>query len=230
MAILAAADQPIFFPSITLTGDALTGYLMRVQAIVEGPLGAARPLEQQVFVDHISLNVTTQTAQLAYLPIHPTEPITIEVRTSRQQGYGLQRGWQALTDQQYFIERDNGGIEVDAQIISGFTLGRTYSDKLRATYTSGFDFEGHRLNPALFTAAQIAEINQIKTVAGIFAANYTAFDIANQTLETKVEYVGTLRYSDPLTLFKGSNPGATQASLIENYLLPLKKYLPRKWR
>lgn len=170
MAILTPADQPAFFPSVTLTGQALLAAIAAAQAVAEGPMGSDGPVEL-----HQETEVLTMNGGLGYLkcqPVNTDLPILMEMRgrgpISRQDGWGRSYGrqfssatvvsaWEILSDTEYEIDPISGEIQVYAIATGSDPFDQAYPVEARISYYAGLDFSQDPLpNTALALKSALA--------------------------------------------------------------------------
>ncbi len=148
MAILTVADQPAFFPEVTISGDALIGAIAAAQALAEGPQGANRKLERHVTVETLGLR-----GGLCYLKARPrlADLVSVKVRavaiaqsdswqrnTPASAAGVLSTPWQTITN--YTLDESIG--EISAAIVGwqGTPLSQAADVSIRVEYFTGLDF------------------------------------------------------------------------------------------
>lgn len=143
MTILTAADQPVFFPGVSVS-PALTGLIYLAQAICEGEFGANRPLEEQA---HFEQKEVHQAGWFLNLSMNPVIEITsLEIRLHdgwRRSVQGLD--WMVLSPESYRLTPQTGRVELGVM-----------ATEAKITYISGFDF-----------AVESPETQNIKAIAGL---------------------------------------------------------------
>ncbi|MGL4909749.1 MAG: hypothetical protein ACRC4J_00910, partial [Cetobacterium sp.] len=252
MPILTATDQPIYFPSVTLTGLALEGFLRRIQVLAEGPWGARRSLELQAYTQKIRINRVYQNAKLLYWPLSDLPAPIVSVRQSAiATRFGRSYGttpWTEIDPSQYLI--DNDGLihlQLSSNLSWGHDIGTSNATEMLVSYTAGFDF-----------TQDTPDVRTIKSVLGNFASFVSEADgLSNPTDPAdELEFVGLgtqktpfgpstgaveswevddalkITYADKAAakaLYGGSNPGASYRNMIEALLMPLRKYYPRSF-
>lgn len=212
MAILTEADIAIYAPTITATGAVLDAQIAIIQAAMESPNGANRPLELQSFVDVRKLNRATQSIYLRYLPIAENPALTVEVRVahSRDQYHHLSGvdDWEMLSSDEWILN-ETGRLDLDAAL-NRFGFSRQPSKsasatEIRATYTSGFDFSAS--NP---------DTNLIKAIAGQ-ALTYQSSSKNSGVKRQKVDGEYEVEWET----------GSSAGTFPDSMFLSLKKYAPR---
>lgn len=224
MAILTASDKATFFPSVTLTEDALTGLLTRAQVLAESDLGANRPLEQETTVELVRISKQFQSGQLARFPVLASPAPVVDVRVGQTKtpfGRAIpQTSWARLPNTSYSIDYEDGRINLFVASSFGFSVGLYYATEARVEYTSGFDF-----------ATNTAEIRSIKAVVGqlatyLWVAEGGAAPSSGTGPITRIDVDG--EYS--LSFGNGIYNNSDSRQAMSNILLPLKKYAPRGFR
>jgi hypothetical protein len=220
VAILAPADLATFAPGVSVA--TATAAISQAQATVEGPAGANRPLEKQVFTEILNVSsIRLQALYLTRLPIDFGSAITIEVRAGNVlQSYGRPASlgaWQTLTADQYNLDT-TGQLSLNIGI-SGFTGSRGFyrgrsqggiSTEVRATYTTGLDFSGSS-----------SEITALKYALGqiIVFQNSKAF----KSGVSEIDLFRRVKTKFQLPEASSNSLSRTPADL----LFPFKKYQPR---
>jgi hypothetical protein len=143
MAILMAADQPIYFPEGSVTGAALDGLCRVAQSICEGAAGSNRLLELQAFTSIVAVQ---RVERFCYLPFFPV--VSVAAVSVRQQadswGRFVDGGWLPLADDEYWLDVEVGRLHF-----------ARFAAEARVTYSSGFDFSVSS-NPDVVTIKAIA--------------------------------------------------------------------------
>lgn len=207
MAILTAADKPLYFPDVTLEGDALTGAIARITSIIEGPAGANRPLERGETEEIKRLNVAAQTAQLSYVPVALVPAPVIRARVSTV------ADWVELATDEYRIDFNGrlcilGSVQ---HVVSRWARHPYDSNQWRfsevwATYTAGLDF-----------TADTAEIRNLKAAAG----QCLSFMVLNQA------FAGVTRYEVFQEYVESYGSTSAAGDIPGGLLAPFFKYRPR---
>ena len=172
MSIFTEADKLIYFPDINLTGAAFTAFILQVQAIIESPLGANRPLEKQRHKEKLRLNTSLQTEYLSHKPVDLSDPPIIKARIGNAvaavSGFVIpQHEWITLDNNQYQIDDIDGKISLNtnrgsnlAYAYGGANLGySSWFTEILAEYTAGYDFSDTN-DPT---------VNQLKVSASLVA-------------------------------------------------------------
>lgn len=200
MSILSEADKPIYFPDVTLTGDALMGAIRSAQAIAESNIGASRPLELQQYTEVRTIN--SARALLTRLPIDPTATLILSARSG---GYRDVLG-RSIPKSAWFPFQISD-FKIDFDIGEIFTLAPQITE-IRATYTTGFDF-----------TLDTPDVKRIKSaVAEVL--NYQQSNSYQGLLEVSVEGEYKVRY--------GSSSGGA-GTIPDLLLVPFRKYRPRSF-
>lgn len=197
--ILTESDRCEYFPSVNLEGDILNGAIRRAQTIAESNLGAGRPLESQQYTEILSVNSTFNSCQLSYYPVSTSSLLLFEIRySSTVDGFGRvsnQSQWVVLTQSQYQIDYETGRLQ-----LFSYSLSSRSKTEVRATYTSGFNFNSDSY-----------QIREIKTCVGAILGYLESMPGKNVT------------FLKPAGIAFNSEFGQ-----IPDYLLtPLRKYRPR---
>ena len=154
MTILTEADKPIFFPSVSASGNALTGLILATQAIIESKIGRT--------LDIKSYTQTTKTVNaIARFQYTPVVSITkVETRQLRQnpysytQSFSSRQSWVEVPPESYYFDQENQVIEF--LYANGFLNGDRNQVEIKLTYTAGFDF----------TNNSNTDVLKIKSIAG----------------------------------------------------------------
>jgi hypothetical protein len=197
MAILTSADQDVFFPNVTATGDELDGLIIAAQAMCESTYGADRPLDVYEYSDVVPV----YSSGIAFIKRSPLIDVSaIVVRRSPQDD------WQAVDSATYSIDYDTCQVNFKyLPVGSSRNFGSPRSStrtEARIVYTSGFDF-------ATDTSQ---EANNIRSVCGK-VLKYMEQPIA----------IGEASVTDS-TGFQSYVPLSNYLSI---FLAPLTKYRPR---
>jgi hypothetical protein len=204
MAILTAADQSTYFPSVALTGAALDMAIALVQSLVEGYL--KRPLEWQQYHETKQLSAAFDTCQLLYTPIVLSPAPTVEGRF----GGGLNRlfrkvpagAWRSLSPSEYAIDR-SGRFELKGS-------GLSYSiSEIRVSYFSG-----------VISALNSSELRRLKAALSA-VLDYTQSDIFAGVAIRSVDKEYLVRYA-----LKDLGGG----SIPDSYLAPFTRYKPGRYQ
>ena len=220
MAILTPADLLTYAPSVPAA--LALGAISQAQATAEGPAGANRPLEKQVFTEILRVSsVRLQSLYLTRLPIDFEAAITIQVRTGNVlQSYGRPMplgNWQTLTSDQYNLD-PTGQLSLNIGTSNfygayGFYGGRSQSrisTEVQATYTTGLDFSGSSAEVVALKYA-LGQVIEFQNSAA-FKTGVTEIDLFRRT---------KVKFQLPETI--GNSSSRTPADL----LFPFKKYQPR---
>lgn len=199
MPILTPSDKPIYFPDITLTGDALMGAILRAQSLAESNMGCDRPLEKSPFKEVLSVH-SNLSAWLSVAPIDESD-FHVDARTGgHKDGFGRtvpKSAWFPLVESDYAIDASTGAIRLGLQVT-----------EVRVTYTAGFDF-----------TVDTPEIKRIKSaIAAIL--NYQLSNAYQGLQEVSVEGEYKVRY--------GSSSGGV-GTIPDTLLIPFRKYRPRSF-
>lgn len=210
MAILSLADLAIYAPTVTITGPALTGAILRAQILAEGPMGAHRPLELQQFIETKRLNVKLGTCLLSYTPVAVVPAPVIEIRQGNYvDSYGREHGitdWEVVSANGYQIDPETSTLNLLLGSLDDYgRLSARYPNEARLTYTSGFDF-----------TLSTTKINEIKAAVGAIL-EYTS------ALGGQRQYTKSIKGLDEAVTFSGGS----LADELEPWFLILKKYEPR---
>jgi hypothetical protein len=219
MAILTSEDAAIYFPGLSLSGNALTGAIAAAQRLAESPKGAGRPLEQQQFTEIKKVNRSTQTVQLSYWPIADSPAPIIETRYGNVGNhYGHMIGlsqWVVRSPHTYILD-STGKLNLNVSQDSSFSrTGQTEATEVRATYTGGFDFSGSGY-----------DVDQIKSaVSGILATQQQA-SYASGVDQVQIAGQATIRYAN-----QSQQPGSFNLIGMgyKDAIATLKKYRPRAY-
>lgn len=199
MPILSEVDKSVYFPDITLTGNALVGAILRAQMLAESNMGCDRPLEKQAYSEILRVH-SNQTTWLTRLPIDLSQPIIIIARTG---GYRDKFG-RSVPKSAWFPL-----VEADYAVLSSGEVNLDLScSEIRATYTTGFDFN-----------LDTPDVRRIKSaVAEVL--NYQQSNSYQGLLEVSVEGEYKVRY--------GSSSGGA-GTIPDLLLVPFRKYRPRSF-
>lgn len=189
--ILTEADIAKYAPLVTLTGDALTGALIYLQALIESDRCAGRSLEMQQYTEKSRVHLKTQTVWLSNSPlVNPPEPI-IKVRLAHVQDrfrrVMLAQDWTTLTPEQYQIDRDGQIILRNAMRGWTTSLNSVASSEAEVTYTAGLDF-----------TQDTPEVNRLKAAAGqllmfvVKSGVFKGISSESYSSEYSVNYIGDL--------------------------------------
>lgn len=223
MPILTEDDQPIYFPRIKALGDELAGFLLRAQAIAEGPAGADRPLELTQIIDNINISKAYQTGQLKYWPIASSPDPVVEVRQgSHKNIFGRPSpvsNWVTLAPTDYQLEA-TGRLLLSISTAYGFSVGLSFATEARVIYTTGFDFTDDTV-----------PVKTIKACVGAIAT-YLYFSEGGAT--AGVGPISKREAKDEYSIWYGESAyqgkiGADSNSAFESILRPLKQYAPRSF-
>jgi hypothetical protein len=198
MPVLTAADQPIYFPTVTQTGAALDGLMALAQALCESSYGANRPLELQQHSEIITINLKYLVGTLSYYPIAALPSMSVWARIMMDASFGRLslHQWLPLASDDYLLDVETGELR----------LGGVASE-VKVVYSAGFDF-----------SLSSAEVKSIKAIAGqalTYFANYqVGLDsyLNNPAGEGGVESYNLVRPDQYLSAI----------------LLPLRRYMPRR--
>lgn len=220
MAIVTEDDKLIYFPSVTLSGDALTGAIALIQTLVESPIGANRSLELTAQVEIKPINVNFQTAQFSLLPIatSPTPSIQVrrgEVLTGYRRSLGI-TDWQTLSASDYTIDPVGGRVHFDIKTIDGWGRFGYRNTQAKLSYTSGFDF-----------ADDSYEVRSIKSLFGQMLLYSQTIGYQSGITEVDIDGEYRVRYG---ATSGGGNATAGAGILPETFLIPFRKYRPRHWQ
>ena len=238
--ILSPADIPFYAPTVTLTGNALEGFLLRIDSLCESDLGADRPLSLQTHSEIISVDNGYASFQIPYTPVVSIESIEARVKQAvggTSQWYPLQR-WQ-LDEETSIVNL----LSLDQSSLNFQFLGLSgYRDinEIRVRFTAGFDFSD----------SNNSEVKRIKSVAGSLAMLIAKAEGLNAVSVANPEKIGNIvtpygqtvgrvsaweatdfakvQYAET-AISKSFATGEGYTSQIENILRPLKKYLPLRW-
>lgn len=199
MALLTVDDKLTYFPTVTQTGVALTGLMTLAQALCESSYGANRLLELQEIKEIISVNPMYGVGVLSHYPIALSPVLVVEALSGNPIGGSFGRialgDWAVLLDS-YRLDAETGELWLSDR-----------TDKIRATYTAGYNFTG-----------TTPDIQKIKAIAGqvlTYFANYkVGVDsyLNNPSGDLGVESYNLVRPDQYLVAL----------------LLPLKKYMTRR--
>jgi len=199
MALLTADDKLTYFPTVLQADTALTGLMTLAQALCESSYGANRSLELQEIKEIVSVNPMYGVAVLSHYPIALSPVVVVEALSGNSVGGSFGRialgDWAVLPDS-YRLDAETGEL---------WLSNRT--DKIRATYTAGYNFTG--------TAP---DIQKIKAIAGQVLTYFANYKVGlDSYLSNPAGNVGVESYN----LVR---PDQYLAAL----LLPLRKYMTRR--
>lgn len=208
MAILTEADKAVYFPSVTLAGDALDGAIALTQSLIEAAVG--RPLELTAFHENKAVNAATQTVQLSYVPVALDPAPVLRTRLDP----ALNRYRRPINAGEWSDPLSEGDYELDA--VTGYLrLSGAAALHIQADYTAGLNF-------SLSTPPILA----LKAAAGS-ALTYSLSDAFKGVSSRRVDGEYTVSYSSQSG---GSSGGGAIAGGLPPYLiLPFMKYRPRHW-
>lgn len=198
MAILTSADQDVFFPNVTATGDELDGLIIAAQAMCESTYGADRPLDVYEYSDVVPV----YSSGIAFIKRSPLIDVSaIVVRRSPQDD------WQAVDSAAYSIDYDICQVNfkylpVGSSSNFGSLRNSSTRTEVRIVYTSGFDFDTDTSQ----------ETNAIRVICGKIVSY----------LEKPVA-VGEAS----VTNTDGFQSYTTLGSYLSVFLAPLARYKPR---
>lgn len=227
MPILSLEDIAIYAPGVSVSSDAyLTGLIARTQAFAESSAGANRKLEATEYTEYYDLHIGYSVADfyLRHSPVLTTPEPVFQNRIGSQ--------WVNLSDPQVVIDGE-GRVEISSIYSAGsFTIPFDVyfpNVRLRAIYTSGFDF-----------SASTNDVLTIKAIAGnlaqvIFQADGGANALNSSTAddqfveEYSIQGGERIRKSPQSAQYTaiGMAAGDKYNKMISQLLLPLKKYAPR---
>jgi hypothetical protein len=201
MPILTQDDLKVLLPGICIEQV----QLYALQAFLESPLVANRPLEPTLYSEIKALRRAGSECHFSYLPVDYVSPITVEVRQrDRPDSWGrrgLLNSWQQLSVDDYQIESELDLLLVDWH--SGLEA------QARVAYTAGIDFTLDTVRVRGLKAAAIALLQYQISNAGKGLASF------------RVE--GEFAY----TYARSPNPQSTPLSHIpESLLYIFKRYRP----
>jgi hypothetical protein len=198
MAILTSADQDVFFPNVTATGDELDGLIIAAQAMCESTYGADRPLDVYEYSDVVPV----YSSGIAFIKRSPLIDVSaIVVRRSPQDD------WQAVDSAAYSINYDTCQVNfkylpVGSSSNFGSLRNSSTRTEVRIVYTSGFDFDTDTSQ----------EANNIRSVCG-------------KVVSYMEQPIGTGQQS--VTDASGFQSYTALDNYFGIFLLPLAKYKPR---
>ncbi len=211
--IFTEDDKDVYAPSVTLGSDALEGAIAFLQALVEGPEGANRPLALTQFEETLPLNRNLQTARLSYLPIAVEPPPVFTYRAGnflnryyRPVGVGA---WQTMSGNNYILDQSTGQINLRVEWQDSWgRSGASPATELKAVYTAGYDF-----------TSDSYDVTQIKALFGQLLIyqqgnRFQGYQSVDVDQEIAVTYANT-----------ATAPQVAQ--IPKSMLLPFKKYRPR---
>ena len=151
MAIITEAELAIFAPQVQMSGPLLTASLASIQLLLEGPMGAQRPLELTEYNEIKDVRQKMQMVQLSYWPIVDLpEPIlrvrtgNVQTRFSRSVPLG---DWITLENPLDYMDH-TGQVNLSRAGVGGFGFGGGgLATEINAIYTSGFDFSVGTTDP-----------------------------------------------------------------------------------
>jgi hypothetical protein len=211
MAILTAADKPIYFPSVLLTGAELDGAIAATQNLIEAHLN--RPLEIRQYHEVRKLHQSMSFCRLSYLPIWKMPAPTIEGRFTGGLNRNFRRvpatDWVLIRSADYELER-SGRLQLrqgaGARLTSwvpGFAI-----NEIRATYQAGVNF-----------AVDSAEVKRLKSAAAAILT-YSLSDLFKGITERSVDKEYSVRYG------ANSGSGLLPGTVPESYFAPFQRYKP----
>jgi hypothetical protein len=206
--LLTAADQPLYFPSVALTGAALDMAIALVQGLVEAHIG--RSLERQQYHEMKRLNESFDSCQLLYTPIALLPIPVIEGRF----GGGLNRfsrkvpvgEWRSLSAAEYAIDR-SGRFELKG---GGLSYPIT---QIRVSYFSGVD-----------AAVDSPELRRLKAALGA-ALVYSQSDLFSGIITRSVDKEYSVSYGG-----RSGSKADGAGMLPASYLSPFKRYKPGSYQ
>lgn len=238
MPILSPSDRYTYLPTSTLTDEALTALVLQAQVMIEGPLGANRPLEVTSYTE--ALYMAGNAARLGYVPVLASPAPVVQIR-SGPGGAGFGRNdstdpWYTLDSDVYEIDTTLGEIRLQQGAAGwGGTGGYGYyapyagdysyaggvsnpvealpDSQLRITYSAGFDF-----------TADTAEVRQLKAAAAALVAylgsnTFKGIEEVQTQREGRIRYVRTQGYNGAFGVGPGQVP--------EAMMMPFQRYRPR---
>ena len=212
--ILTEADQPHYFPDLTIAPAHLTMQLRRAQQFAEGVEGAQRPLERQEFTETIAIK-ENQTGQLSRWPIELENPMPVIEGTIGTRGRYRERR-RSIYAAGHQVAIEGWTINpLEGELILGTAFGRACFVQATAIYTAGWDFQ--------------AEVSGSETDPDVVAIKTAAADILRQLVGTKGLPVPVTGVQSAQEQNRGSvsvkNPAA--GSINPDLYLPFHKYRPR---
>lgn len=243
MSILTLADKAQFFSALELSDSELSSALARVQAIIEGPEGAHRPLGVQKFVDTPFMD-GDGIAQLSRLPIVNDGTMTVQARGLTQNApFGLTATVNQFIDlarnQEWTLDADLGEVQLSS------TAFLTYSGNAYATNQAS----GTRIPYAARRHSRTRPANQQPQLKVIYETGFDFCDITNPIVQslkaaaasvlgwvTGSNYEGIERVRVDrrveVQFQKGGSSsagGAAPGSVPESMLMVFRQYRPRSY-
>lgn len=197
MALLTSDDKLTYFPTVSQTDTALTGLMTLAQALCESSYGANRSLELQEIKEIVSVNPMYGVAVLSHYPI--ASLVVVEALTGNSVGGSFGRialgDWAVLPDS-YRLDAETGELWLSDR-----------TDKIRATYTAGYNFTG-----------TTPDIQKIKAIAGQVLTYFANYKVGLDS------YLNNPSGDQGVESYNLVRPDQYLAAL----LLPLRKYMARR--
>lgn len=238
MPILTPQEITIYAPQLLLTGAALDSALISTQLLIEGALGAKRPLGVTKFTDTLDLSGDGR-AYLSRLPVlqdSQATPINAKIRGGMLSAYGMTANgvqWQDLDADELSIDSVTGEVQVlsfgvlrsslytTAPVNPGFRRNRPmqspHSPTLQIEYWAGFDF-----------AVSTPEVETIKQMFGQVLA-LTQSDAGKGIRRRKVEREYEVEYQTPVLITNTAEVATTGNIQLDNLLKFFHQYRPRSY-
>jgi hypothetical protein len=234
MQILSEQDEEIYYPlGLVDPPKALAPLVAYLTSIVEGPLGASRPLLRQLRTESHVLHANQRTIFVDGWPLDASEPLSVSKRVingrSRYRRRIFDSSWQEISSDHYeatdrIIELLPESGQFSQHFRSLYRCGPGEAQtEIKIEYMGGFDFSADPLMP---------EAAIIKYALGqllhyhVSALNPTALRIQSEDVyqESKISYFGNQVRS-------GNQAGISTAGGFPEYLLvPFRQYRPYQYR
>lgn len=239
MAILTPADQSEYFPTLLLTGSELDAALISTQLMIEGYLGARRPLEPKAYTEQIDITADGR-AYLTYCPVIPNSeefPIVAKIRGGSNSAYGVVRSaaqWQDLPAESLEIDPEIGELIVQdfialqpmlyGSVPAGYStarrqrpLERPKVPTVQITYYSGVDF-----------TQDTTDVEQIKRMFAEVLL-LVASDAGKGVKRRRVDREYEVEYQTPVLITNTAEVQTSGNIQLDNLLKSFHKYRPRSY-
>lgn len=203
MALLTAADQALYFPSVLLTGAALDMAIAAVQGLVESAI--KRPLERRQYSEVKTLSQSMGSCRLLFTPLVLSPAPIVEGRC----GSGLSRtyrpmfasDWEAIGLSDFLVDR-SGRFELKSRLSYPIT-------QIRVSYFSGVD-----------PLVDSPELRRLKSALGA-ALTYSQSDLFSGIASRSVDKEYTVNYG---------NTCAGSGILPNAFIAPFSRYKPGSYQ
>lgn len=229
MPILNGLDADIYFSGELIEHHKLSATIAFLTGIVEGELGARRPLEKRSHVEQQTLHLSQREYFVKGWPIDPLQPVAVEMRCiNRRDRYRRPIGdssWEMLRPNDYEVGEKSIRLE-NTNLIEDFnrrSFGSTSARaQIRLSYSGGFDFSAAQLTAEAigikYALGQLLEYHALNM--GASTARIQSEDVFQ---ESRISYFGSTG--------KSLQPGTAAIGGFPEYLLiPFHQYRPYQYR